>query len=88
VDNAQKGKIDKHAIDCLNAGYEFSPVAFDVCGLLSESADNLIVRAASAASLRNGYPKSYQLSLFRRHISLAIQIGLASQLDVLHSCTT
>jgi hypothetical protein len=86
VDSANDRKIQKHAENCTLAHYEFSPLSFDVCGLLSESSHTLIKRASRAAALRTGLSDSYQLNLFRRHISMAIQIGVAMQLSALVHC--
>jgi hypothetical protein len=80
VDSQAQFKVNKHAANCRANGYGFVALALDVCGLLSHSTSRFLSRCAVAASARLGTSPALQLSFFRRRVSLALQMGVGSQL--------
>ncbi len=80
VKKAARDKREKHEGPCNLAAYDFLPFAVDVCGIVESSGSLLLRRFATRYSTRLSLPYSYALSLCRRRISLAIQLGVARQL--------
>jgi len=80
VDKTAEDKRSKHQGPCNLAGKEFIAFAVDVCGMVEASATLLLQNLATFYSKRTLRPFSYALSLCRRRVSLAIQLGVARQL--------
>jgi hypothetical protein len=73
-------KFQKHQEACDNAGgLTFLPFAADVCGLLSTDAYGLLQSFAVRGEETCRRPYSELISVCRRRISLAIQMGVSNQ---------
>ena len=73
-------KDKKHGKACDNAGgLGFLAFAADVCGILSRDAYGLLQRFSIRGEERTLRPYSEIISLCRRKISFAIQLGVSNQ---------
>jgi hypothetical protein len=81
--DAAKRKIEKHALACTRAEFEFIPFALDVCGAADKDGWDLLQRLSHKWSEHMGKPYAYALSLARRRISFAVQLGVSRQLSPL-----
>ena len=77
---AASDKIEKNRVPCELVGKEFVAFSVDVCGTIDVDGFELLSRMASAYAYNSSSPITYALSIFRRRISFAIQLGVARQL--------
>ncbi len=80
VNKTAADKCSKHKPPCHSAGKEFIAFAVDVCGMVEDSGARWLENLATFYSKRTSRSFPYALSLCRRRVSLAIQLGVARQL--------
>jgi hypothetical protein len=78
--DADTKKCSKHSDACTLSGYGFKAFATDICGVISSSSHRLLGHIASSYAPTSNRTYSYALNIWKRHISFAIQEGLARQL--------
>jgi len=78
--DAAEAKIKKHHQPCSDASRLFTPFSVDVCGFMDQDASDLLRRFAGRIGQQSGRGFRDALTLCRRRVSFAIQLGVARQL--------
>jgi hypothetical protein len=73
-------KIEKNKEACRLSGMDFMPFAMDTTGLIEREAAELLERLAYQYAERQSKSYAEAISILRRRISFAVQLGVARQL--------